>query len=342
MAYPSYTAVDLFAGCGGLSVGLSDANIRILGAVECDNLAAETYRLNHPKTKVFESDIRGLDPSKVRKSLGLEKGELTLLAGCPPCQGFSSLRTRNGGYSVSEPMNDLVFEFERFCKEFRPRLIMLENVPGLSKDVRLKALKTKLSALGYKCKSEVFNAINFGAAQKRRRMILIGSLDSEPDFAPPLSASLSVRDLIAHLPEPSKSKDAMHNYPVKRSDKVNEIISKIPKDGGSRSSLPFHLVLECHKKTDGYKDVYGRMAWDKPAPTITGGCINPSRGRFLHPEQDRAITLREAAILQGFPASYAFSAKRGRYPIAQMIGNAFPPSFAKLHAARLLQSLGSS
>lgn len=110
------------------------------------------------------------------------------------------------------------------------------------------------------------------------------------------------------------------------------IIRKIPKDGGSRGQLGREAQLACHRKCDGFNDIYGRMSWEKPAPTITGGCINPSKGRFLHPEQDRAITLREAALLQGFPRTYKFDMSKGRYPAAQMIGNAFPPAFAARHA----------
>ena len=107
------------------------------------------------------------------------------------------------------------------------------------------------------------------------------------------------------------------------------LIRRIPKDGGSRTDLPSSAQLPCHRNFDGFRDIYGRMAWRSQAPTITGGCINPSKGRFVHPEEDRAITLREAALLQGFPVSYEFDLSRGRYPVAQLIGNAFPPKFAE-------------
>lgn len=117
------------------------------------------------------------------------------------------------------------------------------------------------------------------------------------------------------------------------------LIRRIPKDGGSRTDLPHGDQLACHQKFDGFKDVYGRMAWQKPAPTITSGCINPSKGRFIHPDANRAITLREAAILQGFPASYRFDMTQGRYRVARMIGNAFPPEFAEHHARALYEHL---
>jgi DNA (cytosine-5)-methyltransferase 1 len=144
-----------------------------------------------------------------------------------------------------------------------------------------------------------------------------------------------VRDAIGKLTTPEQSLDPLHNYPTKRSQKIEDRIRKIPKDGGSRASLGARGQLACHKRSDGFKDVYGRMAWDKPAPTITGGCINPSKGRFLHPQANRAITLREAALLQTFPKTYKFSLRGGRYSVATLIGNALPPEFIRRHASAL-------
>ena len=116
----------------------------------------------------------------------------------------------------------------------------------------------------------------------------------------------------------------------------------IPKDGGSRTDLSEEYQLECHKRTNGFKDVYGRMAWDKPAPTITGGCNNPSKGRFLHPEEDRVITLREAALLQTFPVNYKFSFRSGKAGVATMIGNALPPAFIEFHARNIIEHLNTT
>jgi DNA (cytosine-5)-methyltransferase 1 len=123
----------------------------------------------------------------------------------------------------------------------------------------------------------------------------------------------------------------------KRSDKVKEIIRLIPKNGGSRLDLGAENQLKCHQKCDGFKDIYGRMAWDDVAPTITGGCFNPSKGRFLHPTKNRTVTLREAALLQTFPTTYFFSLRRGKSSAAQMIGNALPPEFIRRHATRIFQ-----
>jgi DNA (cytosine-5)-methyltransferase 1 len=236
-------------------------------------------------------------------------------------------------------MNDLVFEFLRFVKVLRPKTLMMENVPGLFRDPRLKRFCRVLSSLGYRWDCDVLDASEYGVPQRRRRMILLASRVGPSTFASKSRRTRTVREAISHLEAPGKSGDPLHDHQAHRTPHVQSLIEKIPADGGGRSSLPQHDQLDCHKKTSGFKDVYGRMAWDRPAPTITGGCINPSKGRFLHPDQHRAITLREAALLQGFPGRYKFPLRRGTYPVAQMIGNAFPPQFAMRHARMLTKQL---
>ena len=265
-----------------------------------------------------------------------------MMAGCPPCQGFSTLRTLNGGLTIEEPLNELVYDFLRFVKEFMPRTVMMENVPALLTDDRLQKVIRNLEGIGYTCAAKLFNAENFGVPQRRLRMIMIASRDDCPPFARPVRRRRTVSEVIRRLPRPEHSEDPMHNYSVRRTERVLSLIRRIPKDGGSRTDLPDMDQLECHQRLNGFKDVYGRMAWSKPAPTITGGCINPSKGRYIHPTDDRAITLREAALLQGFPMSYEFDLSKGRYPIAQMIGNAFPPKFAEHHARAIHTYLQTS
>jgi len=141
------------------------------------------------------------------------------------------------------------------------------------------------------------------------------------------------------LRRPGKSRDALQNLREYRSEKVLKLIREIPKDGGSRSDLPKSRQLPCHKRSNGFKDIYGRMAWDAPSPTITGGCFNPSKGRFLHPRDNRAITLREAAILQSFPRRYRFPVEASKESVALMIGNALPPTFIRRHANQISKSL---
>ncbi len=324
-------AVDLFAGCGGLSLGLRRAGFDVVAAIDNDPLAASTYRKNHRNTRMFQCDITTIKPRKLMKVLGIRAGEMDLIAGCPPCQGYSTLRTLNGARDANDPQNELVFQFVRFVRVFRPKAIMMENVPALMSDERLERLRSELHCLDYRTGVDVFDAARYGVPQRRRRLLLLGGLKGLPPFACP-SRRRTVSEAIRKLPAPEKSNDPAHNYKVRRAHKVYELICRIPKDGGSRADLPVDDQLECHKRLEGFWDVYGRMEWRKEAPTITGGCINPSKGRFLHPEKDRAITLREAALLQGFPKSYRFDLSRGRYPAAQMIGNAFPPKFAEHHA----------
>lgn len=335
----SLTAIDLFSGCGGLSLGLKRAGFDVIAAVENEPVASATFKKNHPETELLEQDITTIKPSYLRTRLRLNKGELDLLAGCPPCQGFSKLWTMNGSYMSDDPINDLVLQFQKFVSAFLPKAVMMENVPGLASDSRHTQFCRFIQKLGYNFETRVLDAADFGVPQRRRRMILIAHRGIAPKFARKGTRTKSVENAIRELSVPGDGNDPLHDYSVERSIKVRNRIRKIPKNGGSRGDLPKAAQLKCHKKNDGFRDIYGRMSWQKPSPTITGGCINPSKGRFLHPEQDRAITLREAALLQGFPKTYEFDMTRGRYHSAQMIGNAFPPMFAERHARVVASSI---
>jgi DNA (cytosine-5)-methyltransferase 1 len=197
-----------------------------------------------------------------------------------------------------------------------------------------------LRKLDYRLAFEIKDAARYGVPQRRRRLILLASHGFSIPFAAEAQRTRTVRDTIFRLPEPVRSKDPLHSFPEKRrSDRVLSLIRDIPKNGGSRSDLPKSRQLDCHKKSDGFRDIYGRMAWDVVAPTITSGCFNPSKGRYLHPERDRAITLREAALLQGFPRSYVFDTACGKEAIALMIGNALPPEFIRRHAREIKRAL---
>ena len=329
------TAVDLFAGCGGLTLGLKTAGFTILGAVEVDDLAAETYTLNHPEVELWHQDIRGLTAAALKRRLGIRKSELDLLAGCPPCQGFSRLRSLNGRRRVREPQNDLVFEFTRFVEELLPRAVMLENVPGLRESYRWRKVLRTLKRLGYEVNSGVLDAADFGVPQRRRRLIVLAARDGRVEFARKARAKKTVAHAIRGLPHPRHSRDKLHAWPEKRAPHVAELLRHIPKNGGSRRDLPREHRLLCHIRCDGFHDVYGRMRWGDVAPTITSGCVNPSKGRFIHPEHQRCISLREAALLQSFPPRYRFSTSRGKFAIAEMIGNALPPEFVRRHAVRI-------
>lgn len=332
------TAIDLFCGAGGLTVGLKRARFRVLAGVEIEPLAVATYRANHPRVRVWERDIRRLPVTEICRTLGIRPGELDLLAGCPPCQGFSTIRTRNSGTPAADDRNDLVLEFGRLAKGLRPRSIMLENVPGLASDQRFLELCETLKELGYKVDHKVRNAADFGVAQRRKRLILLAGRRRAIPFPNPSATRRTVRDLLADLPTPGSSGDAIHDIGEQRSKVVLDRIRAVPKNGGSRTALGDEQ-LTCHTKVEGFYDVYGRMHWDQIAPTITSGCVNPSKGRFLHPDEDRAITLREAALLQGFPTGYKFKLDRGKYRAAELIGNALPPALVHHHAAQIRQVL---
>ncbi|MGJ8514834.1 DNA cytosine methyltransferase [Carnimonas bestiolae] len=330
------TAIDLFCGAGGLTLGLKQAGFRVVAGVEVNPIAAETYRLNHADVVVYEKDIRNIDPSEILSSVNLKPGELDLLAGCPPCQGFSSQRTRNKTSAHFDPRNELIFEFLRFVTAFMPKTIMLENVPALAKNWRIFKLKESLNQLGYIVNDKsiaIHNAADYGVPQRRRRLLFRASRLGIISDTPKSKKKITVKESISNLKPAGSSGDELHDLGENRSERVKKIISLVPKDGGSRTDLPKEYWLECHKRSpNGYRDVYGRMSWNDVSPTITGGCHNPSKGRFIHPEFNRAITLREAALLQTFPMNYKFSLTGGKDSIALMIGNALPPIFIENHA----------
>jgi len=328
-------AVDLFCGAGGLSEGLRQAGYDVIGAVEIDALACRTYKLNHHGVKLWEIDITQLNGRAMMEALRLEPGDLDLLAACPPCEGFSRIRTKNGARGIRDPRNDLIFDTLRIIRSMRPKSIMLENVPGLAKNKRYTAFCDKLESLGYHIKWDILNTADYAVPQRRRRLVLVGSTIGKPEFAAKVVGHKTVRDTIGNLRHPEQSRDVLQNYSTRRSKKIEDLFKRIPRDGGSRAALGFEDQLPCHKRFEGFWDVYGRMSWDKPAPTITAGCINPSKGRFLHPSENRAITLREAAMLQTFPRRYRFLLDQGRYSVASLIGNALPPEFIRRHALML-------
>ena len=334
----THTAFDIFSGAGGLSHGLRDAGFHVLGGVELLPHARETYLLNHPESVLF-SDVRAIDKDELLRQLNIKPGELDLLAGCPPCQGFSTMRTKNRAEPAEDERNELIFDFIKMAEILLPKTIMVENVPGLLKDWRLAKAKKRLQTLGYHCVSGILDAQDFGVPQRRKRMILMASRLGEITLPQARQQDKkTVRQTIHGLTTPEETDNYLQQYRKKHTQIVKERIAKIPKDGGSRSALGDDQ-LECHKKTNGFKDVYGRIAWDKVAPTITKYCNNPSKGRFLHPEQNRALTLLEAALLQTFPEDYLFPQHLPDAKIAAMIGEALPPLFAKAQALHIKKHL---
>jgi len=323
-----YTSIDIFSGCGGLTEGMHQADFKTQIAFEIDEIASKAYRLNHPNTIVICKDIRKVSIAEVKRKL---KGKtIHLLAGCPPCQGFSSIRRLNRDKPVVDDRNNLIMEYVRLVLALKPYTIMMENVPGIVKyDLFIEAIEI-LKVAGYKwIDYKVVNVKNYGVPQSRKRLVLVGSRLGAIKVAEPVNEKQTVRQTIEHLPLPEYSTDPIHKIFPTHNPFIQKRIELTPKNGGSSKDLPENYILKCHKAENiGFNDVYGRLRWDDYSTTITGGCLNPSKGRFLHPEQNRCISAREAALLQSFPANYKFPLDISKTNIALLIGNALPPKFS--------------
>ncbi|MEE9965099.1 MAG: DNA cytosine methyltransferase [Propionicimonas sp.] len=337
------TAVDLFSGAGGATQGLIDAGFDVVGAVEFDATAAATYRLNHKSTQLWERDIRNVSAAEVKRELGLKTGDLTLLKACPPCQGFSTLA--EGRIQGDDPRNDLVIHTVRFVRALRPRAVLVENVPGLSRDRRSTELLAALNRMGYNARAYYVNAVEFGVPQRRKRLIILALRGKRTPLPQSLTTTdpetpVTVRDAFRQLEADTPANDPLGTHRI-LPEMVLRRVQAIPA-GGNRHDLPEHLQLDCHKKLaadkkSGASGSYGRLRWDEPAPTMTTRCTTPACGSFLHPEEHRPITLREAAAIQTFPPDYKFAGTRSA--IERQIGNAVPVLMAARIASALLNAL---
>lgn len=332
-------AIDLFSGCGGLTEGLKQAGFSVIAGAEIRKEARDAYALNHQSVHIFE-DVRNITLNSILPFYNLKRGQLDLLAACPPCQGFSTLRTKNNTTIADDERNRLIFQVSRIASELLPKAVLVENVPGLASNWRIQDFQSRLRKLGYSTNKAVLDASEFGVPQRRKRMIFLAVLgDKKPTIPQPTQAKhLTVRDAIEGLP-PWNSAEApeLHRMRQHFSPAVLERVKNIPKDGGSRRHLGVDSQLPCHKRQAGFNDVYGRLSWDKVAGTITRSCHNPSKGRYLHPSEDRALTIYEAMLLQGFPTNYRLEASRGIEKVASLVGEAFPPPFAKAQAEHIIR-----
>lgn len=343
------TLIDLFAGCGGGSMGFARRGFRVAAAVELEPDAAESYRLNVGLQPIVR-DIRDVSGEELLEAAGLRVGECTLIFGCPPCQSFTVLRRGMNLTVLDRARETLPLQYVRLVGEVQPSFIAFENVPGMVKGrghEQFEVLVAELEALGYKLTWDIVDAADYGVPQRRRRLLVIGSRTVTPTLPRPTHSStptngllpyVTVRDAIAGLLSLRSGDrdliDSLHH--ARKHDKLTlERLQAIP-EGGGRIDLPDELQLACHRDHHGHYDVYGRMNWAKPAPTITSGCTNVTRGRFAHPSQDRAITLREAMLLQTFPeAAMLFGTGEGK---AQQIGNAVPTLLAERIGEAVLAS----
>ena len=357
-----YEAIDIFSGCGGVSCGLSMAGFKVKAAVEIEKAAVETYKNYAPlnNVKVLCEDICTLNGKEILQAANIKKDDIYLFAGCPPCQNFSRQNPENRN-KTEEERKKLLFEFLRIIEEIEPPFILMENVPGIKSEYNKNILDEFLERLEkkYFVRKEILNAANYGVPQLRKRFVLHAvrkDLKMELDqcgfvFDLPkqthnkngnngLKKWKTVREAIGDLPaiqagETFADNGVIHNHKCANLSKTNiERMKIIRQNGGSRNCLPDDLKLPCHKRRDdygniflGHGDVYGIMDADKPSPTMTGGCLCYSKGRYGHYEQDRAISIREAARLQTFPDDFVFS--NSLTAAALQIGNAVPINLVK-------------
>ena len=347
-----FKAVEIFAGGGGLAVGLRRARFSTVAAIECEPHAAATFKANHPATEVICQDVQEIAG---RDLLPLAGGQVDVLAACPPCQGFSSLTTK---YHRQDSRNALVMEVGRMARELRPKAIMMENVPGLSGRGRsiLDCLIGTLEASGYAVNWSVLQVADYGVPQSRRRLVLLAGRGFLIDMPSATHSRLgtgglpkwkTVGETIEGMPKPvpfveARSKGGAHLFNwhvVRRLSSENQERLRLAQPGGSRLDLPVEKRPPCHaRRSAGFQNIYGRMQWDKPSPTITAGCTTLSKGRFGHPEESRTISLREAALLQTFPKEYRFDTPYFERA-CEIVGNALPCTFAEAIACQVRRAL---
>lgn len=325
--------IDLFCGAGGLTHGLMSEGVRVVAGIDVDEACRHPFEQNNAALFIKE-DVSRLSAKRINKLFG--NAEIRILAGCAPCQPFSTYAQR---YDViGSPRWSLLYQFARLVRASRPELVTMENVPMVTKHAVFSDFVRTLQGLGYWVHQDVVDCTLYGLPQNRRRMVLLASLLGPIELIGPTRRKpKTVRDAIGKLPAirqgTAHPKDPLHSASTLSDLNLKRIRASRP--GGTWRDWPKHLVAECHKRETGYTypGVYGRMAWDEPAPTLTTQFFGFGNGRFGHPEQDRAISLREGAILQGFPRSYSFIAEGAPVHfrvLGRMIGNAVPVTLGEV------------
>lgn len=339
--------IDLFCGIGGLSRGLIDAGLDVIAGYDNDATCQYTYEKNN-NAKYICQDIREVSGSDIQKLY--EKGTKKILVGCAPCQPFSRMRVKWGNANEQDEKYNLLKEFQRLILEVNPDIIAMENVPHLKNTEIYRAFAKKLKEEGYHIDERIVFCPDYGVPQTRKRFIMLGSKLGEIQIIGPTheSKDIHLEDFIKNLPqikagEVSK-KDLLHRSARLTEKNLKRIKASVP--GGTWKDWPEELKCECHKKESGktYGSVYGRLTWDQIGPTITTQFYNYGTGRFGHPEQNRALSLREGAILQTFPQNYDFI--NPNYPIrfsdiARHIGNAVPVKLGEAIGRSIKEHLNS-
>lgn len=343
-------AVDFFCSGGGMSCGIKNSGIEVLAGIDFDKSCKETYESNINGAEFIPADVSKLQETELESRLSLKKNDDNLLLiGCSPCQFWSRINTDK---TKSEKSKNLLIEFSRFVKYFRPGYVVVENVPGVLRRKEESGLNDFIEWLqenGYENPHfKVHNVNNFGVAQNRKRFTLIASRVSKKEIIPLESKNqkLVVKDILGIQNGFPKIKDGnkdesdfYHSVPS-----INELnkrrLEKVEKDGGNRFGFANdpELQLNCFiGKDNSFKDTFGRLWWNKPSPTITTKFFSISNGRFVHPEEDRALSIREGATLQSFPKNYIFKTK-SIAKTARMIGNAVPPKYAEAIGKAIIEN----
>ncbi len=337
-----FDVIDFFCCGGGMSLGFASLRdyFHILGGVDINSTWLKTYELNHA-TPVLNADITSISPESkvIQQTFKLKRNRPLVIIGCAPCQGFSPHRKKDGDKPEDE-RNTLIGYFSDIAVNLNPDFVVMENVPeiltGKYKNHYEEAMKV-FTRNGYYVVQRVYNAAGFGVPQARNRAIIVASRYKDFELPDELLSEenyTTVRDAIADLPRvDARHQTAMidiyHRCSIHKQSTI-DVIAQVPHDGGSR---PKGVGPKCLDKVNGFSDVYGRLSWDKPAVTITQYARNPASGRYSHPEQDRGLTIREAARLQSFPDGYIWNGSLG--DIFKQIGEAVPPLLALAIATQI-------
>jgi len=326
------STIDLFCGIGGLTHGLEQAGVKVKAGIDLDKSCEYAYESNN-RAKFIGTDISSVKGSDLMKFWKTD--EMRVLVGCAPCQPFSthSNKVNDENKEKGDKWN-LLTEFSRLVEETNPSIISMENVPNLSNKNIFKTFVNKLETLGYHITFKNVYCPDYGIPQKRRRLVLLGSKLGSISLITPthtpknyITVKAAIGDLEKISAGEKSKKDRLH-FTTKLTDiNIKRIKSSVP--NGTWEDWPEELRLNCHKKESGktYKSVYGRMSWNQPSPTITTQFYNFGTGRFGHPEQDRALTIREASVLQTFPLDYKYVSEDSDVALTKIgthIGNAVP------------------
>jgi DNA (cytosine-5)-methyltransferase 1 len=340
-------AVDLFCGVGGLTHGLSSEGIRVVAGFDVDPACGYPFAENNSGAEFLKADVATLDAADVARHL--VRGRYSVLAGCAPCQAFSRY-TQKRAHGQRDRWR-LLDRFGEIAAGVKADVVTMENVPDLARHRRFKDFLSVLRRAGYAVHWEVADCAAYGAPQSRRRLVVLGSRLGIPRLLTPLEfgqPATTVRDAIGRLP-PIGAGEADPTDPLHRAASLTPINLqrvKASRPGGTWRDWPVALRLACHRKESGttYPSIYGRMSWEAAAPTITTLSHNLGSGRFGHPEQHRAITPRESAILQTFPPSYKFERPGERLPmrtLSRLIGNAVPVVLGRVIGRSVAQHLAA-